>query len=357
VINMSPFRIAVSAVTTACFVSVALLFVPAGTAQTGAPAKAVSARRASPRFVDLSRRTLRLLEEQLVTVGTPVIDELLVDDSRRPLQLLREQLVKAGLPRRLGPNSGLRPEGDVESQGLAVEAAKAAYRAAKLSREAAELALKDYTEAGAKQQKSALEEELNVARADHEKAVPRIEQAQARLAKIVPMLNESTGALATRWRLEAAVEIARLDETKTRFLAEGAESKLKTFGEYERLKRMFQLRSEMEQTLSDELARKAAMELAEMRLVALQRARDPRSQLSTRQVRILTLLQQAIPIEEKWSAKLGEMKDDQESSESLRKDIAELTRQFQVIVDEAVAVEHAAAWETFRSKFQRAVGR
>jgi hypothetical protein len=321
---MLAFRVAASAVTTACFVSVALLYVPAGTAQTGAPATAASATRVSPRFGVLSRRTLRLLEEQLVKIGTPVIDE---------------------------PHSVDWPHGDVKSQGLAVEAAKAAYQHARRSREAAEVALKEYAQVAGKREQAALEEELKVARADHEKAVPRIEQARARLAMIVPMLNESTGALATRWRLEAVVEVARLEEVRTRYLVKGTASKLKALEGYERPKRIKELQSEVQKTLSDELGRQATMELEQAKLAVMERAFNGRPPLSTHETRILALLRQAIPIEEKWSAKLGEMKEDQEPSESLRKEIVGLTGQLQAIVDEAVAVENAAAWESFRSKF------
>ena len=58
---------------------------------------------------------------------------------------------------------------------------------------------------------------------------------------------------------------------------------------------------------------------------------------------MLSLLDRAIPIEEQLSARLDQIKEDSHPGDSLRKEITDLTRQLQRIVDQAQGGEAAAA--------------
>jgi hypothetical protein len=326
---MSPFRFAAI---TAASTAVVLTCIPWSPAQTATPPSAASNVETAPadpssRFLDDSRKNLRMLKEQIARIAAPVIDAL-------------------------APAQGA--ESNIAIQRLKVEAGESALRYARLRREAADLALKEYTELIVKEEKAAQHEELKLARADQEKTVGRIEQANERLAKLGPMLNDSSSALAIRWRFEGAILSAQLQQRQAGLQFEMADSKLKILAGYEQPRRKKELESEIEKLRSEEISLRTSLNLERAKLSKLERSVNPRSQLTDHQARILTLFEQAIPIEEKWRTRLEEIPGGGEPGAAVRTEIVTLNEQLQAIAEEAAAVEKEAAWEKFRSEFQRA---
>ena len=106
-------------------------------------------------------------------------------------------------------NAAPRFEGDLASQGLMIESAKAAYQAAKLRREAAEIALREWEEGNFKQQKAFAVEEIKLAQGERKSAEARVAPAKERYPKITQMLKSSPQEprssavdLATKWAFE-----------------------------------------------------------------------------------------------------------------------------------------------------------
>ena len=83
--------------------------------------------------------------------------------------------------------------GDVASQSLMVESAKAGYQRAVLTREAAEIALKEYQEGIFKQEKKSCETEIKLAQVELESAKRAIPQARERSAKFKQVKTGSAG--------------------------------------------------------------------------------------------------------------------------------------------------------------------
>jgi len=287
-----------------------------------------------------------------------------VTENRNELKTLRADLAGLGKGVLAGIEPGDPAAGDLASQRLVVESAKARYESARLAREAAALALKEYEEAIFKDDKKQVDGELKLAQFELEKAKPRVEQAKQRSAKIkqvtsgsTQVAGESPADLGILWYLEAGEFSAQLQEKKAAFGIEQAQSELKVLLEYEKPKRIKELSSDVEKARSNELASKATWELEQGKLKKLEDPSRNQPRLTGEQQRMLALLERAIPIEEQLSAKLDQIEKDRELGESLRKRIADLTAELQGIVEQARAEEASKVLANLKSKIGRALRR
>lgn len=283
-----------------------------------------------------------------------------VAECRGTLKRLQEKMAGLGAQVLAGLDTGVPKEGDVASQSLMVESAKARYQHAQLAREAAGIALKEYREGTFKQSKSSCEAELKLAQVELESAERAIPQARERYAKFKQVKTGSAADLALRWRFESGELVAQLQKKKAGFVLEQAQSKSKVLLEYEKRKNEQELGSAVATAQSNELAGQATWELEQSKLIRLRRMQDPamrRGQLTDQRKRILSLLDRAIPIEEQLSARLDQIKEDGQPGDSLRQEITDLTRQLEGIVDQAQRTEAAAALGRLKSRLRRAAGR
>jgi hypothetical protein len=245
-------------------------------------------------------------------------------------------------------------------QGLMVESAKAGYDHALLVREAAEIALNEYREALSKQEKKSGETEIKLAQVELESAERAIPQARERYAKIKQVRTGSAGDLARGWQIESGEAIAQLLVRKARFALEQAQSKLSPLSDLRMGIREKHLMSSFEKARSDELARRASWGREQSKLLKLKTMQDParsRFLFTDQRKRNLALLDRAIPIEEQLSARLDQIKPDSQPGDSLRKEITDLTRQLQVIVDTAQGAATAAALGRLKARLDRASAR
>jgi hypothetical protein len=97
----------------------------------------------------------------------------------------------------------------------------------------------------------------------------------------------------------------------------------------------------------------ARMELEKAKLKKLEEPFQNRRK-PIREERILTLLDQAIPIEERLQAKLTQAETGQVTGDALRKEVADLTNQFQALIERALAVEAAADWDRLKPSIHQA---
>jgi HlyD family secretion protein len=129
------------------------------------------------------------------------------------------------------------------------KSAAANYENAKLTREVAEIAVKEYVEGIYLQDLQTVEGEIKLAESDLSRSEDRLDWARR-------MYDKGYVSLATKNSEELTLK-------KARFALEQAQSKKKVLTEYTRPKTIKELQSEVEKTLSDELAKKATKELEE----------------------------------------------------------------------------------------------
>jgi hypothetical protein len=223
---------------------------------------------------------------------------------------------------------------DRESQASKVEAAKAAFKAAGLARESAELELKAYLELTVPHELSTYEQELAEAEEDLNQARVKRSMAIERFEKIKGLLKDSASHLSLRYRFEVGGLRAELEQRRAGFAIEQVKSKRQVFEEYEKNRQTTELRSKIELARSDELRAKASMELGEA-LINRSRPMGGKNALSRSQVRVLELLNQALVMDGKVRAMLDQLSKNAKLDAGLQKEIAESTNKLEAIVDRA----------------------
>jgi HlyD family secretion protein len=133
------------------------------------------------------------------------------------------------------------------NQVIATSSAEAAYQNARLSREVAEIAVKEYTEGILNQDLKTIEGEISAAKADRQRTKDRVEWAKKMAEK--GYLSES-GLTSEKLALKKAI-----------FAAEKAETKRIVLEKYTASKTFKELKSEVEKIRSDELAKQATWKL------------------------------------------------------------------------------------------------
>ena len=270
------------------------------------------------------------MHEQLAALGAQVLDGLVIDDPT---------------------------EGDVASQTIMVAAAKAGYDKAVLARQAAEIALKEYSDGIFKREQKSCETEVESAKADLEAADRAIRPAREHYAKIKQVSTGSAADLAAEWQLEAAETSAVFKQKMARYSLENAQSKLKVLLEYEKHKNELELRSGIEKARSDELARRATWELEQSKLKQMQNLARSQGRLDAGRKRILALLHQAIAVEEPLSTRLDKTGPGNQPDDAFRKEITDLTTRLRELVDRAQGEADAAALSDLKSRLHRASSR
>jgi len=146
------------------------------------------------------------------------------------------------------------------NQQIATQGADASYRYAKLLRETAEIALREYEEGIYPQDKAALQSAVELARRTLKGVIDR--QARLRLGqgKLDALLREQEKRSSTDIMVEVDLQ-DRLDAmeqavAREQSALEQAESRLRILEKYTRPKTVSQLRSEVEKALSHELSKK-----------------------------------------------------------------------------------------------------
>ena len=133
------------------------------------------------------------------------------------------------------------------NQKIATQGAEASFQNAKLTREVAEIAVKEYEEGIFLQDKATCEGEIKLAQSDLARSADRVDWANRMYEK---------GYVSKAQKISE-----ELNFQKAKFALEQAESKLHVLLEYTKGKTIKELRSEVEKARSDELAKEQTYQL------------------------------------------------------------------------------------------------
>ncbi len=133
------------------------------------------------------------------------------------------------------------------NQRISTEGAKAAYEQAKLTREVAEIAVKEYEDGIFGQELATINGEIKLAESDLARAADRVEWANR-------MYDKGYVSLAQK-------KTEELNLQKAQFALEQANSKLKVLVQFTKAKTIKELRSDVEKALSDEKAKEQTYDL------------------------------------------------------------------------------------------------
>ncbi len=133
------------------------------------------------------------------------------------------------------------------NQRIATQGAEASFQNAKLTREVAEIAVKEYEEGIFLQDKATCEGEIKLAESDLARSSDRVDWATRMYEK--------------GYVSKAAKVSEELNFQKTKFALEQAQSKLHVLLDYTKGKTIKELRSEVEKARSDELAKEQTFQL------------------------------------------------------------------------------------------------
>ncbi|MFI5458399.1 MAG: hypothetical protein ACHRXM_23460 [Isosphaerales bacterium] len=299
---------------------------------------------------------------QKVQVADPANQSGVVTELKRALTRQHDRMIDLA-NQLIGRSHGLDNLNDqLVNQQIKTEAAKANFSNGELTREVAEIAVVEYEQGIFLQDRATVEGELRLAKSDLERARDSIEIAKDRLAKIKQASTGSTSDIANEFTFADILANAERRLPRSELAIRQAESKLKLLVEYTKPKRVMELRSEVEQARSDELAKRVGQELEKSRLKGLQAAIKERDrsargrkawELLDRQA--LAALDRAIPIEEHVRTKLEQLIKNGKPDDPLRKEIQDLTNQLQALVDQAESDRSAARFDELKTGIHKAV--
>ena len=133
------------------------------------------------------------------------------------------------------------------NQKIATQGAEASYQNAKLTREVAQIAVKEYKEGIYLQDKATIQGEIKLAESDLTRAADRVDWATRMYEK---------GYVSKAQKVSEELNFA-----KAKFTLEQSQSKLNVLELYTKAKTIKELESEVEKSLSDELAKKQTYQL------------------------------------------------------------------------------------------------
>jgi hypothetical protein len=236
--------------------------------------------------------------------------------------------------------------------------AEAEYLNAKLGREVAEIAVKEYSEGIFVQDLATVEGELSHAKSEIDRARDRVATAKDRQEKIKEVADENTAyGRMINYDYSDRVTSAMLQEPKTQFALEVAETKKKVLVEYTKPKQIKELQSEVAKARSKELAKQAESELLKGQIESLQKTARTEPAPSDVEKRILGLIERAIPIDEQAHTKLDQLGRNVDSAQSLQKEVQDLTNELGAIIEEAESVKSADGVARLKPRVQQSARR
>ena len=194
---------------------------------------------------------------------------------------------------------------DLDSLTSKIQAAEAGVKSAGLTREIAELQMKEYLEAAVPQKQAMHERELGEAKDDLNRAMKQRVRAIERCAKIKELSKNSASDLELEDRFEEGRVASELEQQRAEIAIDLAKSKLLVLKTFTKHQRTTELKSQIERARSNELAVKAELTLAEAQL---RRARGAGRELSEPEKKLLGLLDQALAVDQGIRAKLEKLR-------------------------------------------------
>ncbi len=237
------------------------------------------------------------------------------------------------------PSYGARLSDRLVNMRVEEKSAEANYLNAKLNREVAEIAVREYTEGIFVQDEQTVEMEIKLAESDLMRARDMVEYA------------DQVGAS------DAAKIQTRLNEQGKASILEAAEMKKKSLHDYTAPRRIKELESDVAKGRSDELVKKAEWERLQRRMETIEKAITADQNRTDVKQRSLSLVGRAIQIDTQVHAKLDQFVKITNSDNALQKEIRDLTNELRTIVNEAEAVHAADEFASLKSRIREAARR
>lgn len=279
--------------------------------------------------------------------------------------IARHERRLAGLDRRLTAlanlvlaDAELTDKARNQSVDLMIKArsAEAEYRNAKLEREVAEILVKEYTLGTAVTDKAVVDGEISLAKSEVERSRQEVLDARQRLARISALADNSASGLNMIYLYTDKVALAEVRVKQAAFTLEQAESKKKILTEFTIPKRTLELRSEEKKAHSRELASQATWELTKA-MAEQARKESSASDLPDDRKRILGLIDQAIPLEEKIQARLQEAGKAGTIAQTLVDEISRLTGELETVIEQAESAQDFGTFARLKSRIQKTAKR
>jgi RND family efflux transporter MFP subunit len=161
------------------------------------------------------------------------------------------------------------------SQKIDTLAAAAAYQNVKLTREVAEIALKEYEEGIYLQDKATILGEIKLAESATSRAKARLERTRRAREKLTETLSRRTGATTSgdvlaELDVEDRLDASELAVLREQLSLEKAQNKLQLLDNYTKGKTIKELQTEVEKARSDELAKQQRFQLEDHKQVKLE---------------------------------------------------------------------------------------
>jgi hypothetical protein len=251
--------------------------------------------------------------------------------------------------------------GDVPSmlayQQLKLKSAEADSQNARLEREVAQSALKEFQDSTYPQELAEAEGALKLAQRDFERTRGIVEVAKDRLAKIKKVSRGSPADIAIEFEFADRVVVAELTRKKAEFSLEQAEAKRKVLVGFDKAKREKELRAGVARAIAVELQKRATLELETAKLKRSEQtnrngepSRPHRKSPNPLSARALALLDRALLIEEKLRAALERLTGTEKPSEPLANELQGLMNQLQALLDQAENARSAADFDTLKPR-------
>jgi multidrug resistance efflux pump len=151
------------------------------------------------------------------------------------------------------------------SQTITIKSAEAAYKKAKLAREAADIALREYVDGALEQERLTLKMAITNAASGVQRANTRVDRARNVQDRVKEALGAKGGAatpadMVAELLVDEQLESALMTREREQSALEEAKAKRQVLEKYTSKKKTAELKSEIEHRRSDELARLAALQ-------------------------------------------------------------------------------------------------
>lgn len=227
--------------------------------------------------------------------------ELQLDDGRARIRKIAEPLLE-----RVKKMNGTSDDLNIPVQSIKIQQADAVYQNAKITREVAEIAVKEYAEGIYLQDRATAQGELELAESDLKRSDAEIARTSDLLERVKRAATGTVLDFIHIEQVEAMAKMAILSKEKAKFTAEQVRSKLKLLDEYEKPKRLAELRSAVERARSDELSEQQTLELEKAKLVVMKK-RAEGYKVPEKYKLILSLLADAVQLEGQVRDKLAKL--------------------------------------------------
>ena len=253
-----------------------------------------------------------------------------LDEERARIRKIAEPVLE-----RFTKMRGQELETEIMSQNIKIQGADAAHQNAKLSREISEIAVKEYEEGIYLQNLAAAEGEVRLAEADIKGSSNSIEEATTQLEKIKKLSSGNMFDTLAVDQFEARLKVVQLAKRKAELALEMTKSKLNVLRDYEKPKRLSELKAEVEKARSNELVKEQTYQLERTKLARLKKQAEgikPPANLQN----ILSLLAEAVKLDHEIRVRVAALEPKEGLSRAgWRTEVEELGRSLETKVNEA----------------------